>query len=414
MYVKWLITRAGLLLSLGAIGAGIGANGSEFELSGKIGLDGRYFFADAQLPQQFASNQLSVFAEPEFYWGWNGDNDSLTFKPYYRYDSQDNERSHGDIRELSYIHAGDNWELRTGIRKEFWGVTEFQHLVDVINQTDGVEDVDGEDKLGQLMVNLSLVKEWGIVDLYLLPGFRERTFAGEDGRLRGPLVIDSDNIAYESSAAEHHLDLAMRWAHTLGDFDLGGYWFHGTNRKPTLIPTAIIVPGSNGEQLILRQFYQQMDQFGVDIQATIEDWLWKFESVYRDTRLENFWSAQAGFEYTYVGVMESAADVGLLIEYGWDSRGEADIDTVGTPFQNDLFVGSRIAFNDVQSSEILFGFGADLDHNAASFLLEASRRVGDDYKVSLDLRAFQSSEPADLIYSLRNDDHLQLTIARYF
>ena len=79
--------------------------------------------------------------------------------------------------------------MRVGIRKEFWGVTEFQHLVDVINQTDGVEDFDGEDKLGQQMVNLSLVNDWGIVDLFLLPGFRERTYAGEEGRLRGPLVV---------------------------------------------------------------------------------------------------------------------------------------------------------------------------------------------------------------------------------
>ena len=62
--------------------------------------------------------------------------------------------AHGDIRELAYVHASDDWELRLGIRKEFWGVTEFQHLVDVINQTDGVEDFDGEDKLGQQMVNL--------------------------------------------------------------------------------------------------------------------------------------------------------------------------------------------------------------------------------------------------------------------
>ena len=218
---RWLPVATTLLLSIG--GFGLGAWASEFEYSGKIGADGRYFFDDGKFTNQLASSQFSLFVEPELFWSWNGGNDSLTFKPYYRADNRDSERSHGDIRELSYVHAGDDWELRTGVRREFWGVTEFQHVVDVINQTDSVEDVDGEDKLGQLMVNLSLVKDWGIVDLFLLPGFRERTFAGQEGRLRGPLEVDSDNIGYESSKGKQHIDLAIRWAHTLGgQLPLGG------------------------------------------------------------------------------------------------------------------------------------------------------------------------------------------------
>ena len=48
-----------------------------------------------------------------------------------------------------------------GIDKVFWGVIESRHLVDYINQTDGVEDVDGEDKLGQPMINLGLQRDWG-------------------------------------------------------------------------------------------------------------------------------------------------------------------------------------------------------------------------------------------------------------
>ncbi|WP_435276388.1 hypothetical protein ACMAZF_05200 [Psychrobium sp. nBUS_13] len=212
------------------------AASAEFEFSGKLGLEERYFVDGGQYSEQQYHSQTSLFAVPEFYWGWNNGSDTLVFKPFYRIDSQDGERTHGDVRELYYIHASDDWELRAGIRKEFWGVTEFQHLVDVINQTDSVEDFDGEDKIGQLMLNLSLVKDWGIIDLYLLPGFRQRTFPGGNGRLRGPFQIDKHNISYESDAKKQHLDLAMRWTHSLGDFDIGSYWFHGTNREPDFIP----------------------------------------------------------------------------------------------------------------------------------------------------------------------------------
>ena len=383
----------------------------EFELSGKVGFEQRYFEQQGQYSNQLSGSQASIFVEPEFYWGWNDGYSSVTFKPYYRQDEFDNERSHGDIRELSYVHAGTDWELRAGIRREFWGVTEFQHLVDVINQTDGVEDSDGEDKLGQLMLNLSLVRDWGILDIYLLPGFRERTFVGKKSRLRGAAVVDPDDVSYQSSAKDKHLDFAIRWSQTIGDFDIGSYWFHGTNRDPLLMLSADI---GVEETPLLKQYYNQMDQFGLDVQATLGDWLWKFETIYRTTDDDDFLAAQAGLEYTYVGVFDSNADLGLLLEYGWDSRGEGDENSPGASIQNDIFFGSRLAFNDMQSSEMLVGLGADVEHSAFSFIVEANRRFGESVKVSIDVRLMQSSAPNDVLYSLKDDDHLQLAVEYYF
>ncbi|MEH6470897.1 MAG: hypothetical protein V7752_06555 [Halopseudomonas sp.] len=372
----------------------------ETEVSGRIGYEARVFANDPLYPGQSDSNNSSLFVEPELYWQWNNSDDSLVFKPFLRVDEHDSQRSHADIRELMWTHVADDWELRTGIGKVFWGVTEFQHLVDVINQTDGVEDIDGEEKLGQQMINLSLVRDWGVLDLFLLPGFRERTFVGSGGRLRGPLVVDTDNASYQSSAGQQHLDAAIRWSHTLGDFDVGIYGFHGTNRDPVLT--------QQGTMLV--PFYEQMDQLGIDLQATLGDWLWKFESIYRDSHSDNYVALQGGFEYTLVGIMESATDLGLLMEYGRDSRGQQS----NTVIQNDLFIGTRLTLNDAQSTELLAGMGQDLDHNGYSLLLEASRRLGDSWKLSLDARLFDSDERSDPLFAIREDDLMQLTVERYF
>ena len=381
---------------------------TEFSYSGKVGSEQRYFVDEGQSSHQLGNSQLSFFINPEFHWQWNDGDDSVIFQPFYRYDKNDDERSHLDIRELSYLHVGGDWELKLGIRKEYWGVTEFQHLVDVLNQTDGVDSFDGEQKLGQQMINLSLVKDWGIVDLYVLPGFRERTFAGETGRLRGPLVVDKSHVSYESSAKKEHIDVAARWSHSIGDFDLGAYWFHGTNRDPELIATQV------GDKSILRQYYSQMEQVGLDIQATKGDFLWKFESIFRSTNKQDFWATQAGFEYTHVGLFDSAADLGLLMEHSWDSRGEGDENSAGATMQNDLFLGSRLSLNDVQSTEVLLGVGADLEHSATMLMIEASRRLGESFKANLDVRIFHSSDMRAPSYYLRNDDYLGLTIEWYF
>ena len=63
------------------------------------------------------------------------------------------------MRELLYQRVFDQAELRVGIGRVFWGVTESYKLVDVINQTDLVENVDHEDKLGQPLVNLTFVRD---------------------------------------------------------------------------------------------------------------------------------------------------------------------------------------------------------------------------------------------------------------
>ena len=144
---------------------------------------------------------LSLAAEPEYYRVWDGGSQSLTFRPFLRLDQRDPSRTHADLRELLWIRSGAGWELRAGVGKAFWGVTESVHLVDIINQTDLVENPDGEQKLGQPMLKLSLERDWGIWDLFLLPGFRERTFPGSEGRLGPRPTVDTGAAIYESGAA---------------------------------------------------------------------------------------------------------------------------------------------------------------------------------------------------------------------
>ena len=171
-----------LLAGVTALGAGIAPlQGQALELSGYAGIETRGFNHDPSFEGQ-RRHSASFVLQPELYQSWDDERQSVLFVPFARLDSADDERTHIDVRELVYQRVGDDWELRVGLGKVFWGVTESQHLVDVINQTDLVENIDGEDKLGQPMINLALIRDWGTVDLFVLPGFRERTFPGRKGQ----------------------------------------------------------------------------------------------------------------------------------------------------------------------------------------------------------------------------------------
>lgn len=377
---------------------------AELEITGGAGIEQRYFLQDALHPTQ-ERTQASVYFEPELYTEFNDGEDSLLFRPFVRLDQVDDERTHADIRELVWLRVGDDWELRTGITKVFWGQTESVHLVDVINQTDFVEAIDAEEKLGQPMVNLSLIRDWGTLSFFVLPYFRERTFAGIDGRLRPDLMIDVDNPVYESDDEERHVDWAVRWQHTLGDWEVGLSYFDGTSREPNLLP------GMRDEQLVLTPFYPQMQQIGVDLLAVVDAWLLKFEGISRDANGESFFAMVGGFEYTHVGIFDTAYDIGWLVEYQYDERDELAF----TPAQNDIMVGSRFVFNDIDGTEILLGFVQDLDIDSSrSGFVEASSRINDNWKWRFDAWFFTSDERQDIVYPLRRDDFVQLSLEYYF
>ena len=373
------------------------------ELSGDVSVEGRLFAKDDLYNDQKRNNGSIAF-EPEFYHEWSSSTDfSFTFVPFFRVDSTDSERTHVDIRELNFLMVGNPWELRVGIGKVFWGVTEFVHLVDIINQTDLVENIDGEDKLGQPMVHFSYFDNWGVVDFFLLPYFRERTYPGKEGRLRPPVKVDTDNAEYESGAEESHIDLALRYSQTYDWGDLGIYYFRGTSREPILIPSL--------KKPVLLPFYDQIDQVGLDLQLVIGNWLWKLESLYRDGTDDNFWAATGGLEYTFVSISDTMVDLGLITEYSYDDRE----DDATTPFQNDLLFGLRLGVNDAASTELLAGISFDLDESGSVFRMEASRRLTDNLKISLEAWSFFDLEESQTyLYSIRDDDFVRLQLFYYF
>jgi len=368
-----------------------------------VALEGRGFLNSPAFSGQKA-HAGALSAQPEFYQAWESGG-SLLIVPFLRLDSADAERSHFDLREFFYLHVFGNFELSIGVRKIFWGTTESQHLVDIINQTDLVESLDGEEKLGQPMILLSLSKDWGVLDVFLLPYFRERTFPGRRGRLRSNPEIETEAARFESEAKTHHLDWALRYAKTFGNLDLGLSYFNGTGRAPTFLP----LQGRDGK-LQLIPFYEQIHQTGLDLSWVQEAWLWKLEAIRRTGQGDSFSATTAGFEYTISGIMDSQSDLGLISEWLYDNRGNQ----ATTPFQNDLMAGARLALNDIASTEFLLGLITDLESGARLVSLESSRRLGESWKMEIEAFLFAQAEEGDRLKSFESDDFFQLSLAYYF
>jgi len=370
----------------------------DFEL--ELEAEYRYFYKTPSFSKQ-KEQFPSLAIRPKYTLDWNKGYESITAEGFFRLDVDD-ERTHWDIRELYYQKVKNNWELSIGLKKIYWGVTESNHLVDIINQTDAVESFDGEQKLGQPMVQYALNTNFGAFEFFYLPYHRERSFAGSKGRFRFPIVINKDAVGYESKAKEWRQDFAFRWSHYIGAFDIGVSHFYGNGREPLFT----FDPSGN-----INAFYPVINQTGLELQVTHDAFLWKLESIYRSAKAQDVFAFVAGLEYTFSNIDGNGLDIGVLGEYLYDDRDELALNAL----QNDLFFGSRIAFNDTQDTSILIGGMIDLESSSKIFSIEASRRVGNSWKAELEARVFSDIDANELLLAnFKNDSFLRFTMIKYF
>lgn len=372
------------------------------DFSGELGVEYRYFPGEGAYGNR-DRHVGSLFMQAEYSMSWDDDRKVVSFAPYARLDGVDDERSHFDIRELSLVASWPYLELRAGISKVFWGVTESQHLVDVINQTDYVENPDGEQKLGQPMINPVLVTPTGNLEFFVLPWFRERTLPGEDGRYRGALPVDTDKAEYTHEKENRHIDYALRWSATTGDLEWALSYFKGTDREPGFRP------GARTGSLI--PIYGQSRQAGLELQYIYKDLLAKAELLRKDSELHSdYRAATVGFEYTFANVA-NGKDIGLLYEWLYDSRGR----DAPSGMYDASFVGTRLAFNDEASTEMLIGAIFSNDNTALNlFRVEASSRIGESLSLELELNIVGRPPANSVLWQFRRDDYMQLSLSTFF
>ncbi|MDE0335246.1 MAG: hypothetical protein OXI64_09835, partial [Defluviicoccus sp.] len=332
-----------------------------------------------------------------------------------------------DLREaylLLFGELGDGeWEARLGVDRVFWGVAEFHHLVNIVNQVDLTDHPNEESRMGQLMAHLTWSADWGVLEFFAMPFHRERTLPGRKGRLRTRVPFDRNRVSYESGAGEWHVDLAARYSRSVGPLDVGVSVFDGTSREPSFIPTLQTIPGLPFPvPRTLVPHYAQIRQYGLDAQLTVESWLIKLEAIRREGAVnrpppralagekEDYAAFVGGVEYTFSGVFDSEADISLLGEWSYDERGRRSPNR----YQNDLFFASRLALNDVENTELVVSAIADMDHSTRLLGFEAKRDLSDSWTATVEAAVMLDVGEKDVIYDTRRDGYVLLNATYSF
>jgi hypothetical protein len=382
------------LIALAALCAG--AHASQCELS--AGGQGRWYTDDGEWPRGYEAVG-SLMSELYCTRSWG--NHDFSARMFGRWAQHGSARTHAEIRELQWVLTREPWQLRAGIDRVFWGVTEFAHIVDVLNQADVLEDPFGEVKSGQPLLAVSSRRDWGSLTLFVLPRFRERIFPDPGEPMRPAPPLELGPAVFESDRERRHVDLALRYAHTRGPVDIGLAYFDGTSRDPSF------------EQSFsaLHARYDQISQAGIDLQLTLEEWIFKLEGAHRRRAGRGRGAFTFGAEHAIVGVAGTPLDLTAVVEYVRDRR-----DPLPVPgfLDDDWAIGLRLTGNDARTTEAKIGMTSDRHRDSQAWAIEVGTRIGAHWRLNAQARLFNKVSTQDALYILHGDSYFDLSLTRYF
>lgn len=397
---------------------------SAFDSRGQIALEGRVF-----LPDDDASTDdygLGLFSRLE--WTHAHDPWQERLRVIGRLDAIDEGRDRVVLEEAWVQYWRGKLKLRLGADIVNWTATEAFHPADVINARNLDSDLENYEKVGEPMLLVALsVLEDTTLELYLMPAYMAAILPSQRSRLRlvpagadvgGRLLVNRNGRFTDDIIGPQ---AALRARTVWGSADLSLHLLEHMDRSQPLV---VADPGT--EQL--HAVFLTVRQVGLTYSQVFGSLIAKLEASYRNfVRVEDtqrfgslpdrdHTTVALGFEYGFVH--DAGSESTLLAEaqsvFGLSESERYQVN----PFQRDLLLGYRFAWNDEQSRSVLLSGIFDLERSG-EYLLNVSyeQRIGETWGVALGARIISAQSNGDSPFGLsplRDADLLRAVISRYF
>ncbi|MEM8598180.1 MAG: hypothetical protein AAGF76_17135 [Pseudomonadota bacterium] len=366
-----------------------------------------------------------------------------------------------DLPRAFYQRSFDGFDVLVGSNIEFWGVSEGNRPVDVINQEDVLDAPNRRDRLGQPMVNVNIdIGSRGSLGLWGLGGFRERDFGDDNARFRAPFLTDDDDAQFEEGKGRH-FDFAARYTSSLrlgnSAVDFAVSYFNGTDRNPSQVLTCrrpgglvtedicnavnaasndpfdtsspqidtddvletldglvtedLATLASEQSNIVFVPNYQHIQQLGGEFALTNGDFQFTLEGAVRFATGETSFAGTIGGQYTLNDLFNTDAQMLLISEYLYDNRSALQPLNF---FENDVFLGFNYNQNDVAGTQLTGGFYVDTESVAQIYSLTFGRRLTDSLKLNVSALFINTDGFNDPLSFVEKDGYVEMSLAWFF
>ena len=328
-------------------------------------------------------------------------------------DTQEEARDYIRANEayLQYDFVEQDLRITGGREVVFWGALEVYNPVDVINIQNLSRDPFEVFKIGSYLISLGKYFENSEIELLSTLYEQDQPFPGKESPyyIFPPFLTYDENLITEESRTRPTVYLKYSGStDTVYPLDYALILSNGYDHQ-----RFITLVGDG----ILRQNAYIASKFLTFDTLVVNATLLKLEASYTDVKdvsfISDYYQVGAGIEHTLEQIYRGW-DIGLISEYylyKTIDKEKFDDLRLFQSFQNDLFLGFRLTFNDMASSEIVGGGIFDLEYDGEySLFAEFKTRVFDRFTISADIRKITpNSEGIPTLYALIGD-HLRITL----
>ena len=401
---------------------------------GEIALESRLFKNDHDSLTE--DNGLSVFSRIEA--AYEKDTIKMVLRGFSRIDQKDQDRDFIALED-AYVQLSfkQNRHLKVSFGSKLfnWSATEAFHPADVINSRNYDSDIEQLEKKGEFFFSITNKIFDMYTTLYFFPHYESPEFPGKHSRtgygyqLEKPVWVEGNNqddIKQDPWGFQGGIGISK-------SFDNSDLFFHiiyHMDRDRPLIESKINI-SSSGISYSLIPHYFRVLQYGVTYQHAFKNFVFKYESAYRDYISDDFEiqtvrgiQKQKDHGLTALGLefpfsYENGQETFIFWEtqYLWGTNGEQREEL--NVFQNDMMLGFRHAINDMMGKEIYGSIIFDLERNKELvYALKYTQRLSDIWKIKLGFRIYDApvkqGSPIIGLQSLHDDNFIYFNLIRYF
>ncbi|MCO4754375.1 MAG: hypothetical protein KC478_07820 [Bacteriovoracaceae bacterium] len=354
----------------------------------------------------------------------------------------DHNRDYLNLDDTNISWQASEWSLSLGTHIFNWKIMEFFSPIDSINPKNLSTGKDVE-RLG--LPSLVYKKEFESSELQVIYIIDSKSSEYPQAQDRQGLRLNLQTPKYvednaELSNGDELFQFILRYKKSFEDFEFDAHVAqkYDTSSPLIIVETPSTIPAAL-EDLTVRPYYFQLQQLGMSIQTSREDWTYKLEATslnYENTEVDFFVPPLGGItKLTQKDHSKLALGAERSIFYDNNhtstlyfeylsilGTSTEDARSLGA-FQRDVFFGLKHALNDFKGHEFSLLLTYDLQgHDESIFGLSHEFRLNSAWKLEYGLTFIDApkpdpTDPLDFYYGLkplRESDNMMVTLSRYF
>lgn len=399
-------------------------------LTGEARVEGRAFEKVDQEEETIDKN-LALFLRLTLPLASNSDQWGGKIKAHGRVDAFDEGRNKVYPEDIWLSYTKGFLQARLGFQVFNWTQMDIFQPAELINSVNFDSEVENLEKIGELALTIKTQLSFGFLELIYMPFFLAPNFPSANSRFNvlepgnemgSPIVVKKDGSLVERN--QFH-QFAAFFSKSLESMDFNLFFIDQVDRRSP----EIVFQNSSNE---FRPVYFPITTFGMNLIRPQSGWILKFEAarrlvtnpvqptIFGELKKKSHSFAAVGIEREFLlGEKTLTAFLEHQRLFGV-SEETSDVDKQKlSVFQNDVALGLRLGFNDLQGREIRVLVDIDLDRSDQLLgSISYKQRIGESWQLKGGYRyiyAPQESEIAAVgLEQFHQDNYGFLELTRFF